>query len=107
MKTSYSIQKNTTELLAFTGEMVAHRSSALSGKDRWTELTLYFSDADTWILHVVGKSIVPGETDRFRVATGQRAVDVLDLLVTETRLAKHLIGDALDYLVVCDGDDDV
>lgn len=48
---------------------------------RWTELALYRQDeqgenAAGWVLHSIGRSVVPGETDRpwFRVVTDPREV---------------------------------
>jgi len=49
---------------------------------RWTETTIYWSSSDSkYIVHIVGRSIVPGEQNRYRTIWADEADDVLDSLL--------------------------
>lgn len=90
--------------LRFTGELVAEVSAELPEKDRWAEFHLYLSSFDTWILQGIGRSRVPGETDRFWYIVSSDPIDWLDKIVGDnvSRLAKRLIRDAFQFLRECD-----
>lgn len=89
----------------FDGELIAHVSSELPTKDRWTEFDLFLSYPDNiWILQGIGRSRVPGETDRYWSVQSDDPADVLQSIVGSevSRLAKKLIAEALRNLKVCD-----
>jgi hypothetical protein len=53
-------------LLTFDGELLAHVSSRIDGRDRWTEMRVYRTTGGSYILEKVGRSIrlhMPGCPD--------------------------------------------
>lgn len=68
------------------GERIAFASSEADGRDRWTELAVYyFADPPTpkrhWLSQSVGRSVVPGERDKERrllVGSLERALKLFD-----------------------------
>lgn len=91
-------------IIKFTGELVASVSAELPEKPRHTEFSLYLTDFNTWILQGVGRSRVPGETDRYWYVVSSDPADFIDKIVGDdvSRLAKRLLRDALIYLKDCD-----
>lgn len=92
-------------IVQFDGELVAHVSSELPTKDRWTEFDLFLSYPDNvWILQGIGRSRVPGETDRYWSIQSNDPGDILQSIVgpDASRLAKKLIASALDNLKDCE-----
>lgn len=106
---THEVVNSDGNVLRFTGELVAQVSSEVPEKDRWTEFRLYLSDFDTWILQIIGRSRVPGETDRFRYIMTSEPGDWIDQIVGPdvSRLAKKLLRDAFAYLKNCESDEDV
>lgn len=47
---------------------------------RWFEITLYTTDDGRYVVHTVGRSVIPGEIDLGRIATTTSAHVVVDLL---------------------------
>lgn len=89
----------------FEGELVAHVSSELPTKERWTEFDLFLSYPDNiWILQGVGRSRVQGEVDRYWSVQSDDVGDVLQSIVGPdvSRLAKKLIATAFTNLRDCD-----
>lgn len=101
---TYEVQNGEGNILSFTGELVAHVSSSLPEKPRYTEFYLYLTDFDTWVLHGVGRSRVPGETDRHWYVASNDEKDILEKIMGDdvSRLAKKLIAESLRYLKRCD-----
>lgn len=50
---------------------------------RWLETTLYITDAGGYVVHTVGRSIVPGEQDYPRVTFTDSAYEVVELLTVK------------------------
>lgn len=99
----YEARSSDGQKLRFTGELVAHVSAELPEKQRWTEFTLWLTDFDTWILQGVGKTRVPGESDRFWYVVSSDPSDWIDKIIGDdvSRLAKKLLKDAFTYLRNC------
>lgn len=87
----------------FEGELVAHVSSELPSKDRWTEFDLMISSFDEWVLQGIGRTKVEGEQDRYWTIVSDDVADVLQgiLGADASRLAKKLLGEAFKYLADC------
>lgn len=81
----------------FEGCKIAHVSSELPSKQRFTEFTIWLTRHGEFILQGVGRTRVPGETDRHWSVISQDPVDVLDSIVGNdvSRLAKRLIAESL------------
>lgn len=92
------------QTLRFTGEMVAQVSAELPEKARWTEFQLYLTDFQTWVLQGIGRTRVPGESDRHWYIVSGDPGDWIDKIVGDdvSRLAKRLLKDAFTYLRDCD-----
>jgi len=62
------LQRNNEPDLEFTGEEIA-RSSSRREQDqpRWTELVAYKTESGKWVLQIIGKSALPGESERSEV----------------------------------------
>lgn len=88
----------------FAGWQVAHVSSELPSKDRWTEFDLFLTDNDEWILQGIGRSKIEGEVDRLWSVISDDPADVLQSIVGSdvSRLAKKLIAEALRNLKECE-----
>ena len=65
--------------LRFSGTAVGTASSYEPGKDRWTELTLYRTTSEKYVLHEEGMTDVDGEEDR---STGWAADDAAALIAS-------------------------
>lgn len=89
-------------LTQFSGYRIAHVTSELSVKDRWTEFDLFISEDDTWVLQGIGRSRVEGETDRYWAIVSKDAGEVLQGVLGNdvSRLAKKLISTALTNAIV-------
>lgn len=58
---------------------LAHNSSRRYEADRWTELELHRSPAtDQFMVVVIGRSVVPGEVDRYRVEVSEQAEVIVE-----------------------------
>lgn len=92
------------QALKFTGELVAQVSAELPEKQRWTEFQLFLTDFNTWVLQGVGRTRVPGESDRHWYIVSSDPGDWIDKIVGDdvSRLAKRLLKDAFLYLRDCD-----
>lgn len=62
---------------------------------RWTDTQIFWSATDQrYIIHIVGRSIVPGEHDKIRTAWAEAADAVLDgLLISPPRHVRSSQGD--------------
>lgn len=100
----YEVRNSSGEALRFTGELVSSVSAYLPEKQRWTEFQLYLTDFDSWILQGIGRSKVPGETDRFWYIVSNDPSDWIEKIVGDdvSRLAKKLLKEAFQYLRSCD-----
>lgn len=101
---TYEIKQGTktTEIL---GDLVSSVSAELPGKERWTELQIYLTAEDVWVLQGIGRSVVPGEVDYNWAVWSSEPLDIIEALIrngTISRLAKKLLADSLFNLCVCD-----
>jgi hypothetical protein len=89
--------RNRESVITFEGVKLAHVSAELPSKPRWSEFDLYLTTFGEFILQGVGRTRVPGETDRHWTVISQDPVDVLDSIVGNdvSRLAKRLIAESL------------
>jgi hypothetical protein len=89
--------RNGETVITFDGVKVAHVSAELPSKPRWSEFDLYVTSFGEFVLQGVGRSRVPGESDRAWAVISQDPVDVLDSIVGAdvSRLAKRLIAESL------------
>lgn len=97
--------KQGEKVLRFEGEKIAFRTSELPSKDRWTEVTVFLTTFDEWVIQVTGKSRISGETDRNKFIISKDPVDVLNAILSDdvSRLAKQVIADSWLYLMDCEG----
>lgn len=86
------------------GEKVAHVSSELPSKDRWTEFSLYLSDKGEWFLQGVGRSRLQGEVDKPWVIITDDPQDWLNAVLGNdvSRLARKLLAESYQYLQTCE-----
>lgn len=100
----FEVRNSDGNTLRFTGELVSHVSAHLPEKQRWTEFSLYLTSFDTWILQGVGRTKIPGESDRYWYIVSSDPSDWIDKIVGDdvSRLAKKLLRDAFMYLKNCD-----
>ena len=100
----FEVVNSDGQTLRFTGELVAKVSSELPEKDHWTEMTLYLTDFNTWVLQGVGKTRVSHHTDRPWYIVSSDPSDWLEKIVGDkvSRLAKKLLREAFLYLRECD-----
>lgn len=89
--------RNGASVIAFEGVKVAHVSAELPSKPRWSEFDLFITTHGEYVLQGVGRSRLPGESDRWWSVISQDPVDVLDSIVGQdvSRLAKKLIAESL------------
>lgn len=50
---------------------------------RWQETTIFVTDDDRFVVHTVGRSIVPGESDRHRVTFTSSAYEIVEVLTVK------------------------
>lgn len=48
---------------------------------RWHEVAIYLTSEDDFVLHTIGKTIVPGEIDYARLARTSSAFELLELVI--------------------------
>lgn len=102
--------QNGLTLTQFSGELIAHVSSELSVKDRWTTFDIFLTSDDDpiWILQGVGRTKIEGESDRYWAIVSKDPSDLLQgILGNEvSRLAKKLLSVTLQNLAMGTGDED-
>jgi len=59
------VQRTGLGPLVFTGTLLARSSSKRVGKDRWTELELYVTEAGNYVSAVIGQTTRPSEEIRY------------------------------------------
>lgn len=67
-------------VIGFTGSLLGEGTSWEHGKDRWTEVRIYQTEAGSFVVEVIGRSALAGEVDRCRAQvceTAQGAVESL------------------------------
>lgn len=93
-------QDSNHTITQFSGELIAHVSSELSVKERWTEFDLFLTEDNIWILQGIGRTKIETETDRYWAIVSKDVADVLQGIVGSdvSRLAKKLIATSLTNL---------
>lgn len=102
MKKDVYFYQSGTNIVQFDGELIAHVSSELPSKQRWTEFDLFLTAHQEWVLQGIGRSNVEGETDRYWSIISKDVTDVLQgILGNEcSRLAKKLLALSFHNLAV-------
>jgi hypothetical protein len=97
------ITNNTGKTLKFFGEQIAHVSAELPSKQRWSEFNAYLTSQGEYILQGIGRSIVPGESDRHWMIMSDDPLDIVNAVVgnSASRLAKKLLATMLSGLEDC------
>lgn len=105
MKNNTLFYQNGTTIVQFAGELIAHVSSELSVKDRWTEFDLFLTDDDIWILQGIGRTKIETEQDRYWAITSKDPSDILQGIIGNdvSRLAKRLISETFTNLAGLEG----
>jgi hypothetical protein len=87
-------------VIRFEGDKIATVSAELPSKPRWTEFTVYRTTAGEWILEGVGRSRVPGESDRSWSVISDDPIDIVDAITGSdtSRLARRLLAESLARL---------
>lgn len=89
---------------AFTGELLGSGTSNQTGKQRrWSELHIYRTVGGNYLVHKIGRSIVPGEVDRFTLHVSEGPDGVVesckssdsDRTLFFTRVARDALEEAL------------
>lgn len=62
--TAFTVERTGDVPLAFEGDLLADRSSRVSGNTRWTEVRIYRTESGKFVTEMVGRSIRKGEVDR-------------------------------------------
>ena len=109
--------KNRARTIAFTGELIAEAksvpkkvgSSSLGELgERWTETRIYRTSGGNYVVAGVGKSTVPGETDRPWAHVSESAEGVVESLhavdADGVRYLTHVNTDALEQAGAVDPD---
>jgi hypothetical protein len=93
--------RNRAEVVAIDGIKVAFVTAELPSKPRWTEFSIYLTTHGEWVLQGVGRTRVPGETDRWWSIISTDPIDVIESIIGNdaSRLAKKLLAQSLLALV--------
>jgi hypothetical protein len=113
--TVISLNGEDSAVYSFRGEKIAEASSRSESSKRWSEVAIYRDDdAGEYVAHEIGRSIVPGEIDRYRVKRGSArdvymaltrngermtllAEEALALASDRDPVFARELGDVLDY----------
>ncbi len=73
---------------------IATSSSQTASATRWTEMTLYRTGDDRYVVAITGRSVHEGEVDRYMVAVCETPAEVIDAVRRKGRFTTV----ALDFL---------
>lgn len=73
------------QITAFTGDLLGVGSSLKSGASRWHEVRIYRTTGGRYIVHKIGRSVLPGEVDRHAVKVCDRPEGVRAALTSRDR----------------------
>lgn len=90
--------------VAFNGELLGRATSEQPGKRRWAEVTLYRTEAGSYVVAGVGRTTVPGEDDRHWAhvsETPQGAIEQLHMYDNDDvrympNVSKRALAEAMD-----------
>ena len=75
------------------GEYADTSSGEKCNACRWFELRLFYDDEERrYILHFAGRSVVPDETQRFRVEHAYSAYEVIEILSSQQRSNRTMLS---------------
>lgn len=77
--------KNYDQTLRFEGDLLGHATTHEPGRSRWHEVSIYKTSLGEYVVHKVGRSIVPGEIDRNTAFVSETADGAIDCLYTRNR----------------------
>lgn len=66
--------------IRFEGWQLGHSSSRRDGSERWAEIWLFKTDQGTYLVAGVGRSVRPGEVDRFWASSFTEPDEVIERL---------------------------
>jgi hypothetical protein len=97
---TFTLERAGAKHLRFNGELLAAASSREATSERWTDLALYRTAANSYVVSVIGRTTRDGETDRHAAHVADGPARVLQALQrrdgTLTNLAKRLLKDAAE-----------
>lgn len=96
---SFTIQRHNDVPLEFEGELLAAVTSERQGSTRWTEIRLYKSSTNRYVVETIGMSKVPGDDIRRNVRVVDNAQDIKRALYRKDAIA-YLTHMALDLLTI-------
>lgn len=96
--TEFRLERDNDVPLVFNGTILARSSSGQLGRERWTELTLYRTESDKYVVSIVGRSIHEDEFDRYTVRVVKTPQEVRKALHRKGDHGKYLTYVALDLL---------
>lgn len=73
----HTIERDGQPPLAFDGFYLGSGSSRRDDKPRWTEIHIYVTEGDKFVVHVAGMSNVPGEVARNTVSVHDDAASMV------------------------------
>lgn len=89
----HTVMRDGQRPLSFAGELLGSSSTHRPGKMRWLELAIYApADTSGYVVAGVGRSVVPGETDRCWAYVEETPEDVI------RRLERYEDGTDTRYL---------
>lgn len=98
LETTFIQNGNTTTMV--NADLIAHVSSELPSKERWTEFFWYITEHGEHVLQGVGRSRVEGEGQRFWHVISKEPSDCLAAVIGSdvSRLAKKLLAEVITSL---------
>jgi hypothetical protein len=73
---------------------------------RWLETTLYRTDTGKYVVHTIGRSIVPGEIDYIRVTFTPSAYEVVEICTVKNAAEPYIPDPSARALAQASEDDD-
>lgn len=77
---AFTVYRDDGRDLRFQGVVLGRATSYVDGSERWTEITIFKTDKGNYVASVVGLSIVPGESDRYKAVRSNSAEDIVTFL---------------------------
>ncbi len=90
--------------LEFEGEKIAFRTSEMPSKQRWTEVSVYLTLEDEWVIQVIGRTRFENEIDRCKFVISKDPMEVLGAILDDdvSYLSKGVLADTMEYLMSCE-----
>lgn len=97
--TEFRVPRHNNLDLVFEGELLGFVSSQERGSTRWSELRLYKTENNRYVVEQVGKSAIPGEVDKINVRIADNPEEVKRALRRKDNIEYFTLL-ALDLLAV-------